>query len=1721
MAKSLKKSRSSIKGQLTSLLSYVKGNPVDDDVESFDIRLTRAHQLLNMFSDTEEKLFEVDDEVESEMEEFSEKYFVVVAALNKLKRESSLEQADLNNSLVTMNTYNSNNSSIDVKLPDIHIPKFSGEDITKWQPFYQLFSSAIHNCQKLNGTRKFFYLKSYLVDEASGLVEHLALTEENYIQALKILKERYGRQKNVIYDYIRKFINQPSINLPNAVNVRKLLNTSEQITKGLEALGTAAEHRDHWLIFMLQAKLDDESKTLWAQNSTNTDSPLLQDFYNFLLHRSDCLESIGTTLSSCHPTKSNSKKVPSSSKSFLTSSPENSEKSTLCSLCSNGSHLLYECSELKALPIEKRRDFIKHDRRCFNCLNKNHSVYYCRSRARCTICNRKHHTLVHTVNSENEKESIEKPNHEPSTSEEADIVTSNSSNASSTSFYCKNPTTTTLLPTAIVKIQNKFGRYILGRALLDSCSASSFVTESFAQNLQLVRKNARISVSGLGHTTIGESKGYISMNIMAKDHDIPLRIDALIMQKITSNVPSVAINCSTWNHIKDLNLADDHFNLPGKIDLLLGVDTFFGILKSGVRHGEINQPIARETAFGWIIGGKYNDSQGESISLLSTPTENETSNIDKLLRMFWKVEDVPTCDKLTEVEQRCETIFQKSMKFKNGRIEIDLPFYEGDTSLGESKYLAVNRLRAIERRFAKDPKFQSLYVAFMEEYENLGHMKEIPLEHAQQLCKFFLPHHGVLKESSTTTKLRVVFDGSVKSTNGRSLNDILLVGPTIQSTLFSILVRFRKHKYVFTADAEKMYRQVLVAEKDRPYQCIVWRKNTAEPIKCYQLNTVTYGTSAAPFLATRAIVEVASMNQSLFPDACRAIKNDMYVDDLMSGSNTVEEAVQIKTSIQNILSNAGFEMRKWVSNSDRIVLHSSTKEAQSIEISENDSTNVKVLGLHWNPATDCFSFKVKLDETFVATKRKLLSESSRIFDPLGWLAPTIISIKILFQRLWLLNLEWDDPLPEIETKFWRKLRNELPILQNCSIPRWIYAVTDVPLEIHGFCDASQYAYAAVIYSRVFVDGQYVSKIIASKTKVAPISQLSIPKLELCGAVLLVKLMNSIISSLDRPINSITLWTDSKIVLDWLSGHPRKWTTFIANRTAQILESFSRQYWKHVSSAENPADCASRGLAPVELAEFNLWWNGPVWFNFHESSWKIQQNSFGTCEEVKLTTTLFLSLQNQAVIEGIIAKNSSFFKMTRILALVKRFIHNRVLIYNKSHKIVKHSCSYITRAELNEAELILIKYEQNQYLSEKMLDKDSCIRSLNAFLDEKGILRVGGRLDNSSANYEVKHPIIIHNKSHIASSIIKDYHLRYHHAGFTLLSGLLKQRFWIIRSKVLIRSVLRKCIHCFRQNPKCENQLMGNLPAARVEYQRPFLKVGVDYAGPILAYFKRARGQKPHKTYICLFVCMATKAVHIEIAFDLSTESFLAAFKRFISRRGVCSDIFSDNGTNFVGANNSLKEMFKFLNDNQLIIAHSLLADKITWHFNPPSASHFGGLFETAIKSTKMHLKRTIGEHLLTYEELLTLITEIECTLNSRPICLQSVDTLEPLTPFHFILGQSAVQLPSINLLEEKQSHLSHWQTVERIRQHYWRRWNVEYLTALHQRAKWFDKRSNLRLGDIVIIKDENTPPAVWKMAKVIEIHPGKDHQVRVVSVQTPSGILRRPIHKLCMLPSNS
>ncbi|XP_011860374.1 PREDICTED: uncharacterized protein LOC105557673 [Vollenhovia emeryi] len=516
--------------------------------------------------------------------------------------------------------------------------------------------------------------------------------------------------------------------------------------------------------------------------------------------------------------------------------------------------------------------------------------------------------------------------------------------------------------------------------------------------------------------------------------------------------------------------------------------------------------------------------------------------------------------------------------------------------LGRLREIALKRFMYLERKFQGDQIFRDQYAEFMREYIELNHMSLVKEDDA--LNAVYLPHHGVVRESSTTTKLRVVFDASAKTTSGISLNDTLMVGANLQDNIIDIVMRFRLPAIAITADLKKMYRQILLHSSDRDYQRILWRFSSSDPISEYRLNTVTYGEACAPFLAVRCVRQLAESEADQFSEASKVLLSDLYVDDIITRVENENQAIELISQLEALLNKGGFEPHKWRTNAKGLLRDSDCGEKPSVLPIE--SSTVKTLGLNWCPRTDMFRFSVESMADSVSTKREVLSTVSRLFDPLGLIGPIIIRAKLIIQEAWMSRLDWDEPLTDGLLKAWNAYAEDLRGIGAIRVPRRIIRGFDTTrFCLHALCDASLRAYGACIYLQVIDEaGRASSLLLCSKSRVAPVksSTITLPRLELCGAVVLVRLLQNVRRALGIRFDRVHAWSDSTIALAWIAGEPSRQKTFISNRTAEIQSILPSRHWHHVDGSENPADLISRGTSLTNLKQNKNWWEGPPWLS---------------------------------------------------------------------------------------------------------------------------------------------------------------------------------------------------------------------------------------------------------------------------------------------------------------------------------------------------------------------------------------------------------------------------------------------------------------------------------------------------------------------------------------------
>ncbi|XP_073961981.1 uncharacterized protein [Choristoneura fumiferana] len=1652
---------------------------------------------------------------------YEEFYINLKAEMTDLLEDSTQIPSSLN--LIQQNKIE------EIKLPKINIPQFTG-NYQDWTSFHDLFVSLIHNKTNLGNVQKLHYLKSCLSGEPEHLLKHLPVTDSNYDLAWNMLQGRYNNKRIIVNSILSRLINQKKMNAGTAKSIREILDVTMECLNKLKGQGVDTTSWDAIIIHMTVSKLDTETHKEWEEEVSDmniNELPSLSKFERFLEKRFRVLEMM-------HPiptTSANIQREPYhaiKSRSFVVAAEMK------CGFCKQN-HVLFQCKEFQQLTLERKTDFVQNQRLCFNCLMPGHPVKYCNNKSSCHTCGRRHHSLLHrsyTSRQSQERENKEKKP-EIENREKYERETKHQLREKEIINHLTTGNITALLSTAQIKVTNEQGKQFVLRALLDPCSQESFITESAAQTMGLKRIHVNGHVSGLSQmrTPINFAA---DIEISSRYNSKKMKITTYIVKRVTSIMPSEKLTIDNWEHLKDLQLADPTYYQPGPIDILLGVEVYNEFIQPGLIKGIPGSPTALQTYLGWILSGKI--TVGEEVNK-NQPFISMHLNVElnEMLQKFWELETIEEeSDKLTAEEKRVEEIYEKTTtRDENGRYIVNLTFRNDPPVLpANSKEIALNRWKTTEKRLTKEPKLMEEYNRVLEEYLTLNHMEKIETkEEKDNLNNVYLSHHAVIKEERETSKVRVVFDASCKGSNGVSLNDELMIGPPVLEELRTVILRWRKHRIAFVADVEKMYRQIKIKKDHTDYQRILWRAKIEGPIEEYRLLTVTFGTSCAPYLAIRTLRQTAIDEGFEYPEAKEAILRDFYMDDLLTGRDTENEAITMQKQITKILNSGGFKLQKWCSNSElfmrQLKENQKIDETQTVEIQKKE--NVKTLGVTWSVKSDTLSIpnKIRVEEDVIMTKRSILSDIASLFDPMGWIAPSIVLAKIFLQKLWKSGISWDEHVPEELQKEWLQYKRELPALRDITLNRWIHTSHNKStIELHGFADASASAYAAVIYARVVKEnGEIKVSLLSAKTKVAPIKTISLPRLELCAATLLSKHLKQIANILEIDIQRVYAWTDSQVALAWIHGDPMKWTPFVKNRVLEIIEKFDASHWFYINTKHNPADAASRGVMPEKLKSLDIWWNGPD--NLKERHVKLEKGKpMDTALEKRknIVTMLVTDKHKNEEKLTLLQRYSSLDKLVRVVAYCKRWLN----IMNEEKR--RYLRSYLTHEERNTALITCIRMSQEIEFSEEIEDLQndrqlkakSRLLSLSAFLDEDRVLRVGGRLKHADIEFIRKHPIIISKDNVLLPLLLREAHAKTLHGPPQMMITYLRSKYWLINAGNSVKRFVRTCVVCLKQNAKNREQKMGDLPAIRVKPSRPFLISGVDFAGPINVKMSKGRGAKSNKAYICLFICMCTKALHIELVSDMTTQTFLAAFRRFVSRRGHVAEMWSDHGTTFVSAEKELLNMWKQGIANIPDEFSSMLDKEGTkWKFIPPGAPNFGGLWEAGVKSTKYHLKRIVGESTLTFEELSTVLIQIEACLNSRPLSPISdhKEDLEPLTPGHLLIGEPLVVLPSPDLKDLKINTLDRWQLTTRIVQDFWKRWQSEYLSRMQERSKWRQSMKEFEVGDLVIIKDQRYPPGHWLMGRIVKKYPGHDNITRTYDIRTISGILRRAITKLCPLLS--
>ena len=1733
---------------METLEASLSARPDDDYSNSYS---TVADDFIHLNKEWREADLPMDHALKRELDAFTGRLHYLDADISRAKYRSMPPPVVSSSSAVAPKLERNI-----TKLPAIALPTFSG-DVLTWPTFWNQFVASVDSNPDLPDSTKLSYLRRAIKDPEAEVILNPSIDgPDTYQRLVKELHLRYQRTKKIHRDLVNKLIQLPAAK-HNSSELRRLLDAATNCIECLQTTGYFT--LEAILSSIIYSKLPYKIQTDW--DNDQPDDKKVMPYSELCKYVTKKAFTLSDHDSSTKPQPAAAKEAHNTRRKDST--PANKGRNNVhvvstapaqpapqrecyweCKLCPGVKHFLYFCPKWTALSMVQKTSHIGTHKLCSNCLGPNHTTAECKSIKRCRECRQKHHTSLHQA-------------------QPAPPVTTISSSQQMPD---------SLMTTAQVLLHGPNGETLQARALIDSGAGISLVTNRVVQllNLPLETVNVQLTVAQGEVTKPLRRKSSL---IITPLHDRTLKMSCrpAVSEAVAGIMPTQAMPSVTdLPYLIGLPLADTSYNVPGVIDIILGTDMFSKVIpaNSASRKGTEDEPVAQPTVFGWTLSGPVpgiTTSSSSAAAYCQMPTIQTDPipplepTLESLLNAILHEDEGPKAEEVIKPEDEVETHYLNTLSYsaEEQRYEVTLPKKHIIRTLGESRPQAVARFIQTDRAAYKKGIHESLQEG-IKSYITLGHAEAVPPEDKPPALAFWLPMHAVMKESSTSTKLRVVFDGSAATSSGLSLNQALHTGPTIQATLSDTLLQFRTHPIALNADISKMYREIKLCQEDKDLHRFVWRDNPASPLQDYRMTRVTFGVSASPFLAIRTLHQTAVDHGEGYPEATQHIQSSFYVDDFLGGANSPKEAILLFHQMRDILKKGGFDLRKWRSSSAEVTSHIPQEllEVNPIKTSTavHLTTHSKALGLHWDSSRDEMSPAISTATLTSPTKRGLVSAVFRTYDVLGWMAPTTLQMKIIIQGLWKTEKGWDDAAPEEAVKAYLKWREELKVLAARTLPRRYTQDNPISITLHGFGDASKAAYGAVVYCRAtYSDRPPTTSLVISKTKLVkqiskgsktklvkqigkktkPVEETTsqtteehtIHRLELCAALLLAKLLSKTGAVLKIDSSKWQAWSDSSTVLAWLDGRTRNHPIYVSNRVRQTLELTKPSHWLYVPTACNPADCASRGISPTDLFNLTLWWEGPPWLKKEPVPVPKQPPRKPLPDAGPPVNVLTIS---HSVAEELCQLPQEYPHIIAIAAWCRRFT-NRI---ETGQPHPDHRTKKLLGEERREAERWMLREAQRRAFPKdiqrlktgKDLARDSRLKCLTPVLDQHQLLRVEGRIGNSSRPSTLSHPIICDAQDPLMVKYFEYLHFILCHCGPSTLLANTGARLHVIGARRLSRRICSRCITCRICRPRTGMQHMADLPSPRVNASPPFTHCGMDYAGPFTIKMGYVRKPTLLEAYVCVFICLSTKAVHLEVVSDQTTPAFLAALQRFIARRGCPQHFYSDNGGNFIGARNQCHKLYALLK-SQIAdedIRHFLdTHNEIQWHNIPAYSPHMGGLWEAAVKGMKAHLKRVMGVIRFTFEELTTIICRIEACMNSRPllpITSHCPDGRSILTSGHFLTNRSPALYPEDPDPLTNLQMLQKWQLCEGVVQQFWTRWSKEYLNSLQARTKWQSSAPNLRIDDVVAIKPVGKfLPCHWPLGRVHRLLPGRDGRVRVVELQVKAGYTQRSVARLALI----
>ena len=1548
------------------------------------------------------------------------------------------------------------------RLP-VPVPRIFDGDPLYFIDFERSFQTLIEN-KGIQPTEKLYYLKQYVSGPARDAIEgfFFGTTEQAYQGAWKTLRDRFGQQFKVRQAFRDRLEKWPKIGAKDSTALQKFSDFLKgcldaiPYVEGLSILNDCMENQK------LLSKLPEWLVTRWNRTATDNldrcgNYPEFAEFVSFMQKEAriannpissviamrsqdqsqktnhnvnrDARRPVGTALATKTHEESTQRFQVQKRGELLTKKIDKP-----CNLCSKVGRYLDRCPEFVSKTPNDRKEFIRNNGICFGCLKKGHKFQECRRKQKCEKCHRWHPTLMHedriearTVVPDVRKEQCEE-------------------SAVSHAVNLDEGHSTSMIVPVWVSSEQAPSLEVLTYALLDTQSDSSFISEDVVQSLAVKGQPVKLKLSTMISSSTVECNAVSNILVKGMNLSKQIKIERCYTQDVIavdrSHVPARA-TAEKWPHLRDI--VDEMPTLQGcEVGLLIGYNCPQALAPQKTILGSDNEPYATQTDLGWSIvgGGEFQSNmyrgQCHKVTTHEVPYPTPRELLGALEADFseqsygdkkYSQEDIRFLSYLEE----------KIVQDKNGHLEMPLPF-KYRPELPNNKKMAVTRLECLEKRMKRDERYKKHYTAFMKEIIDHGYAEEAP-EKPGGPC-YYIPHHGVY-HAKREDKIRVVFDCSARF-NGTALNDLLLKGPDLTNGLIAVLCRFRQHQVALTCDIEKMFYQFRVSESDRDYLRFLWWKDgdTQRQPDEFRMTVHLFGAASSPGCANFGLRYFAEQCKNDLPLGSKFVDRNFYVDDGLTSVPSIEDGTRLVKEVTELCNRGGLRLHKFASNNRHIMetipMSERATDVKNLDIDSQDMPMERVLGIRWNVDSDTFSFKVSLEKK-PTTRRGILSTVASLYDPLGLVAPVTLNGKRILQEMCRSGMKWDDEISEELRPRWEQWYNELYQLENIEIPRCYYPADFdevCRVELHHFFDASIMGYGQCSYLRLMnQNGDVHCSLVFAKARVAPTKIVTIPRLELTAAVVSVKVSSMLKAELEYQNIQEFFWTDSQVVLGYINNEARRFHTFVANRVQLVRQRTSPEQWNYVSSADNPADYASRGLRLTQHCMSN-WFQGPKLLWEKEVKFQSVQPDLSKSDpEVKSCSVLVMKQDALHPVLVCLEKFSSWLLVRKVIArLLRRLTGDK----NASASSVE---------ERHNAEVHILKMLQQQEFENEIsllkqnacLPRNSHLYALDPILVDN-VLRVGGRLRNATSSFEVRHPIILPKNSHITRLIVSHYHSVAKHSGKGMtLNALRASGFWVISGAKVISSFIFRCVECRRKRRPVEEQRMADLPLDRVTATAPFTHTGMDCFGPIVV----KEGRKECKRYGLVLTCKCSRAVHIETLDDMSTDCFINALRCFIALRGPVATLHSDQGSNFIGAASELREASKELSPERI---QSYLSDReCVFEFNPPQASHFGGIWERQIRTIKGILTTMLREvsGRLNTSTLRTLLYKVSSIVNSRPLTtntLNDPNALEPLAPNHILTMKPKSALPPPgNFIRQDLYLKKRWRQVQFLCEQFWSR----------------------------------------------------------------------------------